>query len=165
MLRLSWTIQSALNASQWKFKVLSFVRRECTGAIRRDKSDLHFHVFGILKQSTLLYIKSLMFQNVVHWKKCQILFTGPDWCLQQQGLKKTADVWESLFDQSPTVSHPSETATSWVGTGTVSPETESLFILLERLSSWEDSSGGKNTFITSVCQYRMHFLLMHCSKS
>lgn len=68
--------------------MLSFVRRECTGAIRRDKSDLHFHVFGILKQSTLLYIKSLMFQNVVHWKKCQILFTGPDRCLQQQGLKK-----------------------------------------------------------------------------
>lgn len=105
-----------------------------------------------------------MFQNVVHWKKCQILFNGPDRCLQQQGLKKTADEWECLADQSPTVSYPSETATSWVGTGTVSPETESLFILLERLSSWEDSSGG-NTFITGVCQYRMHFLLMHCSKS
>lgn len=88
MLRLSWTIQSALNASQWKFKVLSFVKREWTGATQRDKSDLHFRVFGILKQSALLYIKSLMFQNVVHWKKCRILFTGPDRCLQQQGLKK-----------------------------------------------------------------------------
>lgn len=75
------------------------------------------------------------------------------------GFKKTADEWECLLDQSPTVSHPSETATSWVGTGTVSPETESLFILLERLSSWEDSSGGKNTFITRVCQYRMHFFI------
>lgn len=62
------------------------------------------------------------------------------------GFKKTADEWECLADQSPTVSYPSETATSWVGTGTVSPETESLFILLERLSSWEDSSGGKHVY-------------------
>lgn len=92
-----------------------------------------------------------MFQNVVHWKKCQILFTGPDRCLQQQGLKKTADEWECLVDQSPTVSHPSETATSLVGTGTVSPETERLLILLERLSSWEDSSGGGETRLSLVC--------------